>query len=853
MSLNIKALFSNALKYHQNGEFKKAELAYKNILIKQPNDVDTLHHLGVMFIQTNNLNHGIKLMSKVIDIMPKFAEAYNNRGIAYRNQNKHHLAINDFKAAININLKFAEAYNNLGMVYFNLKRIKDALSNCKKAIQINPNYAEAHNTIGIILTNSDKIVESISSFSLAIKLNPNYFEAYNNRGSSYSNINKTYEAIEDFKTAIKINSQFVHAYNNLSKQLISLNKLNSALETCQIAININKNFEDIFITHGNILKKMLDPQKAIESYNKCLSINSKNIVSYNARGNAYMDLNNIENAISDYKSALIINPEFSDAHSNLGLAYYKLKKNKESLNHLRKSISNNPNSPETFLNLGNTFLQMNLKNEALRNYNQSIKLNSNYAEAHKNKGDILQLYKRYDQAINSYKKASTIKPNFESLTGTLLNTKMKICDWEDYIQDYQKYKNEITKNEFANDPFISLSIIENASYQKKISEKFINTNYPINYELGQLKKRRGNYKITLAYFSVDFGDHPVTHLISDLIEIHNRDDFEIIGIYYGPKRTDQIYKRISSSFDKFICIDNKIDKNIAEYSRKLKIDIAIDLTGHTRDGKVGIFSYRVAPIQINYMGYLGTMGAEYYDYIIADKIIIPENDQKNYSEKIAYIPHYQVTYNKKEIPNKTFSREELNLPSKGFIYCSFNNNYKINPSIFNSWMSILKAVPDSVLLIYNNNEWSKENLIKEAKKNNVDHNRLVFTGRLESNLYLSRFKSADLFLDTSPYNAASTAVDALWAGLPVLTFIGETFSSRIAASILNSIGLNELITTSQLDYEKKAIELGNKETVFLNIKSKLKKNIKEKQLFNTKLYAYEIERLFKSLYNKNYF
>jgi len=308
--------------------------------------------------------------------------------------------------------------------------------------------------------------------------------------------------------------------------------------------------------------------------------------------------------------------------------------------------------------------------------------------------------------------------------------------------------------------------------------------------------------------------------------------------------------RLRQVFNQFIDVSGLSDKEIAKLSRELCIDIAVDLGGHTARCRTGIFSYRTAPIQLSYIGYLGTMGAEYYDYLLADRITIPEKLQKNYSEKIVYIPSYQANDRNRSISDKKFTKAELGLPEKGFIFCCFNNNYKILPATFEGWMRILNAVEDSVLFLYAENRWAEENLKKEAKERGMADSRLVFGKRMPNDEYLSRYQACDLFLDTYPYNAGTTASDALWAGLPVLTLMGESFASRVAASLLSAIELPELITNTQEEYEALAIELATNPNKLADIKLKLANNRLTTALFDTPLFTKNLESAYIKMHER---
>ena len=339
--------------------------------------------------------------------------------------------------------------------------------------------------------------------------------------------------------------------------------------------------------------------------------------------------------------------------------------------------------------------------------------------------------------------------------------------------------------------------------------------------------------------------------MAGLFEQHDRARFEVVGFSFGPDKKEAMRDRVAASFDRFIDVRDRSDRDVALLARNLDIDIAVDLKGFTTDSRWKIFAHRAAPLQVNYLGYPGTMGADYMDYIIADRVLIPDDSGKYYSENIIYLPHsYQANDRKRPIAERLFTRQELRLPDSGFVYCCFNNNYKITPAIFDGWMRILGQVRDSVLWLLADNPWAERNLRREAAARGVAAERLVFAGRLPAAEHLARQRAADLFLDTLPYNAHTTASDALWAGLPVLTRAGTSFPSRVAASLLTAIDLPELITTTPEDYERRAIELARNPEQLSAIRARLARNRLTTPLFDTGLFARHIETAYVQMYER---
>jgi predicted O-linked N-acetylglucosamine transferase (SPINDLY family) len=436
--------------------------------------------------------------------------------------------------------------------------------------------------------------------------------------------------------------------------------------------------------------------------------------------------------------------------------------------------------------------------------------------------------------------------------GTWLHTKMLLADWSNLDENLKTLKLKIEAGKKVATPFSILGLSTSEAINQKVAKTQIQAKFPFNPILGPLKKNE-NKKIKLGYFSADFKTHAVAALIANLIEVHDRNSFEVIGFSYGETSPDdQMRERLSNAFDEFIDIRGKSDAEVALLARKIGIDIAIDLGGHTADARTGIFAFRAAPIQVNYLGYPGTLGAEYFDYIIADKILIPKANEQFFTEKIAFLPHtYQPNDRKKVISQKQFTRTELGLPENGFIYCCFNNNYKITPKTLDSWCRILKSVPGSILWLLEDNQVAAPNLCNEVQKRGVDPVRLFFAPRMNSSDHLARHQLADLFIDTVPYNAHTTASDALWTGLPILTLLGDTFAGRVAGSLLNAIGLNELIANTQNEYETLAIDLGNNRDKLKSIKQKLISNRLTTPLFDIEIYTRNIEKAYQVMHQKH--
>ena len=601
----------------------------------------------------------------------------------------------------------------------------------------------------------------------------------------------------------------------------------------------------------NLIKK----GNFFDAKTKCLEIineNNNNSEFFNIFAIILFQLKEYEESISKWKKAIELNPKYFFAYNNLGNAFLKLKKYDQALINFNKAIEIKPDYFEAFNNRGNILSRLQKYEDALLDYDKAIEIKPNSIESYIFKAHTLSQLDRLQEALINYKAAYKINSEHPLLLGYIVHTKLKSCNWENFKKDIEIMKFNLESKKKISIPFTTLTIFDSPHLQKKASEIWVKQFRANDKKLNNLIKNKK--KIRIAYFSADFRDHAVGNTIIGMLESHDKSKFEIYGFYFGESvnEKDLIHKKIVNTFDKFINIKFMTDAKVAELSLELNIDIAVDLTTHTgTESRFGIFTQRCAPIQVNFLGYPGTSGSKSIDYIIADKTVIPKNNQKFYSEKIIYMPNsYHPIESIKKISEKKFSRKELNLPEGKFIFCCFNSHQKITPSIFNIWINLLKKNSNSVLWLREFNQYSSKNLKLETLKRGVDEKRIIFAKRLPLDEHLSRIKNADLFLDTFPYTAHSTCSDVLRVGLPVLTCIGESFTSRVSASFLNTMMLPELITTSYEEYEKLANKIANDKNYLSNLKNKILENKSKSSLYDIKLFTKNLEKAYFLIFEK---
>ncbi|WP_269611001.1 tetratricopeptide repeat protein [Prochlorococcus marinus] len=621
-----------------------------------------------------------------------------------------------------------------------------------------------------------------------------------------------------------------------------------ALEETQGNLTINTNApsklsnEEIinqalhFHSQGNITE-------AAKCYQKLINKGFREAFIFSNYGVILKDVGKLKEAELAQRKAIEINPYYAEAHSNLGNILRHIGELKEAELSTRKAIKIKPDYAEAYSNLGNILRHIGKSKEAELSIRKAIEIKPDLSSAHLNLGILLRENGNNEEAIKSQKKALKLNPFSSSARAELIRSKKDICDWSNQEIENNWLENIGIEGEAVN-PWDFLFVEDNPIKSLKRSKKYYKDNYiKKSFKIASFK----NKKIHLGYFSSDFYEHATMNLIASILELHDKSKFEIYLYSFTPKE-DEYTERAKASGCFFRDIKKLNTIESVKLARSDRLDIAIDLKGYTKNNRMDIFSHRVAPIQINYLGYPGSLGADTIDYILSDKIIIPEEYEKFYSEKVIRMPScYQCNDNKKEISMEPIKRNDFKLPEQGFVFTCFNANRKISPNEFNIWMRLLKEIKGSVLWLYQSNLLARQNLYKEAEIRNVDTNRLIFANKLCLDKHLARYSLGDLGLDTFNCNGHTTTSDALWAGLPVLTKVGESFASRVSASLLTSLGITELITYNESEYEEKALHIARNPEILLRLKS-LVANLRYKsQLFNSELFTKSLENKLEKL------
>ncbi len=623
-----------------------------------------------------------------------------------------------------------------------------------------------------------------------------------------------------------------------------------ALGWCNQALHLAPDLPEAWYNLGIALRGLGNRSEAISALERAAARTRNSADAQNNIGVELVELAALPEAERCLNQALILAPDYAFAHSNMGKLRAKQKRFDDAESAFRKAIELAPDLAPAYVNLAGALNSKKNYGAAEAACRTAIELDPRSPDAWRNRANALAGMKHYGAAAECCERCLMLDPSAKFIRGAMLHNRMKICDWSSFDGTVARLLEAIGRGEKASYPFPVLGLTTDLAAQRKAAELYVADEFPEQRDLGLLQKYPRHDKIRVGYYSADFRNHAVSILMAEVFELHDRNQFELFGFAFGQESQDQMRQRVSAALGTFVDARNRSDREIAALSRQLEIDIAVDLGGFTEGCRMGIFAMRAAPIQVSYLGYLGTTGAPYIDYLIADRTIIPPEYRLHYAEKIAWIPSYQANDSKRAISERVFTREESGLPRTGLVFCNFNNNYKITPAIFDAWMRILRQVEGSVLFLYGDNDESAANLKKEAEQRGIDATRIVFGHRLPTPEYLARYRVADLFLDTHPYNGGTTASDALWAGVPVLTCIGESFASRVAASLLHAIGLDELVARSEEEYEALAVELARRPERLAQIKESLARNRLSMPLFDTPLFTKRIEAAYKSMYER---
>jgi protein O-GlcNAc transferase len=790
-------MLKDAVAAQRRGDVERAERLYRDILKADPDCAPACGNLAIIAVQRGDLVSAEALFRRQIQLQPTLPAGFNNLGLVLQEQGRLSDAIAAHRQAIRLRPDHAPAHFAAGNVLKRQGEQEAAIACYRSAIAAKPDYFEAHNNIGVVLQNLGRFDEAILAYEKALALRPGYVEARFNLAGAWHETQQFDRAAAAYSEVIASGTGGAAAHNNLGTVLHDQGRFDEAVAAFDDAIRQQPDFAEAHYNRAASLRRQARLDEALAAYRQAMTFRTGYVDAINNAGIVLQEMGRPDEAVTLYRELLRSVPTHADALSNMGTALLAVGSPNEAVAAFEQALVLKPDFPQASYNLGNAWREL---------------------------GDVTQ-------AAAAWQGALRLQPDHAEAFSQLVHHRGRVCEWDDYDACQDRLIG-MARGGTRIPPFHLLATAASSADQLTCAQQWAGSIIAKSCD-GFRHDVPATGRIRLGYLSGDFHQHATAHLMAELFERHDRDRFEVIGYSYGPDDSSPMRDRLGHAFDRFVDIGTLSHRAAAERIHQDQIGILIDLKGYTHLARPQIAAHRPAPVQVSYLGYPATMGADFIDYLIADQFVVPPAEQAFFAEKLVWMPGcYQVNDRKREIAAAAASRAECGLPAQGFVFCSFNNSYKITPAMFDIWMRLLQAVPGGVLWLLAANPLVERNLRAEAGRRGVDPGRLVFAPIMPSAAHLARHRHADLFLDTLPCNAHTTASDALWAGLPVLTCAGNTFAGRVAASLVASAGLPELVTASLDDYERTALALARDASRLAGIRAALRKNRDTAPLFD---------------------
>ncbi|XP_020110212.1 probable UDP-N-acetylglucosamine--peptide N-acetylglucosaminyltransferase SEC [Ananas comosus] len=893
---------------HQNykaGNYKKA-LEHSNVVYeKNPQRTDNLLLLGAIYYQLHEFDMCIAKNEEALAIDPHFAECYGNMANAWKEKGDVDLAIRYYLTAIQLRPNFSDAWSNLASAYTRKGKLNEAAQCCRQALSLNPRLVDAHSNLGNLLKSQGFIQEAYKcyiealriqpTFAIAwsnlaglfmeagdlnralvyykeaIKLKPSYADAYLNMGNVYKALGMPQEAIMCYQQALQSRPDYAMAYGNLASTYYEQGQLDLAILHYNQAIIYDSRFVEAYNNLGNALKDAGRLEEAINCYQSCLTLQANHPQALTNLGNVYMEWNMISAAASFYKATISVTTGLSAPFSNLAVIYKQQGNYTDAIACYNEVLRIDPVAADALVNRGNTFKEIGRVNEAIQDYIRAVTIRPTMAEAHANLASAYKDSGHVEAAIKSYKQALYLRPDFPEATCNLLHTLQCVCDWEDRENKFLEVEGIIRRQikmsvlpsvqpfhaiAYPLDPILALEISRKyAAHCTLIASRF--TLPPFTHPPPiPVKSEGGLGRLRVGYVSSDFGNHPLSHLMGSIFGMHNRENIEVFCYALSQNDGTEWRQRIQSEAEHFIDVSSMTSDAIARLINDDKIQILVNLNGYTKGARNEIFAMQPAPIQVSYMGFPGTTGATYIDYLVTDEFVSPTRFAHIYSENLVHLPHCYFVNDYKQKnrdvldPVCKHKRSDYGLPEDKFIFACFNQLYKMDPEVFNTWCNILRRVPNSVLWLLRFPASGEMRLRTYAVAKGVRPDQIIFTDVAMKSEHIRRSALADLFLDTPLCNAHTTGTDVLWAGLPMITRPLEKMATRVAGSLCLATGVGEeMIVSSMQEYEEKAVTLALNPAKLRALRDRLKEARMFCPLFDTARWVRNLDRAYFKMWN----
>ena len=867
-----------------------------------PSHSEAFSNLGNALKELGDIHAAIQFYMKAIKLKPRFGDAYNNLASAHMQLGQLQDAMETYRMAIVLNPGLVDAHSNMG----NLHKATGDLETAKKcyleAIRIKPDFAIAWSNLAGVFKDEGQLKTAVAYYQEAIRICPQFADAHSNLGNVLKELGQLDEAISSYELAIKLRPDFAISHGNLASCYYDRGDMTTAIRIFKYAIQLEPNFPDAYNNLGNALREIEEVDEAINCYRSALRLKPDHPHAYNNLGNAMKDKGLIQEAIHCYVTAVRLMPRFAAAHSNLGSVLKEQGKSDQALAHYQEAIAIAPDFADAYSNMGNTYKEVGKMDEAITCYNKAIQISPKFADAYCNLASLYRDKGELKIAIENYRKALQLKPNFPDAVANLYNALQYACDWTNHEENFAKLS-QLTESQLllqskhvcqipSVQPFHSLAYPMSLAEMQQIARRYaskISLNSSLIERSATFNQKPPQWKMKIGYVSSDFGNHPLSHLMQSVFGLHDPEKYEVTCYSLSPSDNSVWRSRIEGDATNFFDISEMHFGDAVSLIRSHRLQILVNLNGYTKGARNEIFALRPAPIQVSFMGFCGTMGAPFMHYIIADDTVIPPELRSYYDEKIISMPHsyfvndhaqssrfllsegnqvssgeeggeskqQQVGEEEEPQAEKTSSandvvrRAQYGLSEDSFVFCNFNQLYKITPALFDTWVRILKRVPNSVLWLLRFPGVAEENIMREARKRGLRYDQIVFSDVVPKEEHLRRCVLADLCLDTTSYNSHTTACDLLWAATPIITCPGDKMSSRVCASLLKACGMDELIVPSLVEYEELACTLATDTDKLYEMRNHLEKSRTNCAAFDTARWVKNVEKAFDTIWEMN--
>ena len=817
MSLSPEPDLARAVSLYQAGQYREAEATCHALCASGGAQFDAVHLGALCTLQQGKLQVAERGFTEAIALNPRSCHAHNNLGVVLLGLNWAADAVWAFKTALRLDPRFFEAQLNLGNAFSALGAHHDAVACYRSAQMLQAGNPDIYSRLAAALQESGQIEEAVISYRYAASLRPSDASIWRNLGMVLNASGRAGEAIAAFKTSIAQQPEQPDINQLLGDLLVSAGSMDDAAMCWQQLAAQQPGSSRVHYRLGEALRALDRTDLALASFHTALALDPTCVDAAFAIASLADVRGDVAAAIDCYLKVIALKPEYAAPHINLAGIYFRLGHIDHAIEHNRRAVAIAPAMPEAHNNLGNCYY----------------------------------LLKQYEEAIDCFGRALELDPALPNAVSLYQLAKRQICDWSDLKSSQARMLELVAAGHGVVDPFTLLWTSDDPALQLAAARQSVKRTVSRS-ELFTHDGPRREGKVRLAYLSPDFHDHPVGLLISDLLEQHNRDLYEVTAYSAGPPgEASSVRRRIVAAVDHFVDVRSLNDDEVARRIKADDIDILVDLAGHTHGNRMRALAKRPARVQITYLGFSGTTGADFFDYILVDPFVVPPEQQANYTEHLYHLPDCYMVNVRSRPPAATGpSREACGLPAKGFVFCCFNNTYKITPDVFAVWMRLMQATPGSVLWLKGDNPLAQRNLVREAGAREVTSDRLVFASNVDYAEHLARHRNADLFLDTFPYNAASTAGDALWMGLPIVTIAGRSFVARVAGSLLRAARAETLVTRDLAGYEALALELSRDRPRLEELKRMLIADRLEVPLFDLDRFRDSIERAYAEIWSE---